>query len=161
LAGGEEDVLSTQGPLVKSQLSWKEAHEQLDNYDVLVILGGNSASILEKKAQPLDLISAFAKLQQDDPSKERTLLSVCTGSLFLAAQGILVGLSATTHPYYILPFEKLCGQAAKRDLDEFTDVQEDVRFVVNNLRFDLGDKDENPYIRRPSDARKLAHAAAR
>jgi len=161
LAGGEQDVLSSQGPLVKAQCSWKNAHENLDDYDVLVVLGGNSADILEKKAEPLDLINAWAKLQVEDPTKERTLLSVCTGSLFLAAQGILVGLAATTHPYHILQFEKLCGQAAKRDLDEFTDVQEDARFVVNNLRFDLGDKDENPYIRRPSEARKVAKAAAR
>jgi hypothetical protein len=31
-------------------------------------------------------------------------------------------------------------------------VIEDARYVVNNLRFDLGDEDENPYIRRKSDS---------
>jgi len=80
------------------------------------------------------------------------LLSICTGSLFLAQQGILAGLSATTHPDYITKLEIVCSQAAQRDLGERTDVVDDARYVVNNLRFDLGDEDENPYIRRKSDA---------
>lgn len=90
----------------------------------------------------------------------RTLLSICTGSLFLAQQGILSGLSATTHPDAIIRFENICSLAAQRDLTERTDVVEGVRYVVNNLRFELGDEDENPYIRserpdgrRPSNAR--------
>ena len=86
------------------------------------------------------------------------MLSICTGSLLLAQQGILAGLSATTHPDYIIKFENLCSQAAVRDLGERTDVVEDVRYVVNNLRFDLGDEDENPYVRRKSDARRPSNA---
>lgn len=90
----------------------------------------------------------------------RTLLSVCTGSLFLAQQGILAGLTATTHPDSLVRFENICSQAVLRDLGERTDVVEDTRYVVNNLRFELGDEDENPYVRhekpdgrRPSNAR--------
>jgi hypothetical protein len=49
-------------------------------------------------------------------------------------------------------FENACSKAAQRELAERTDVIEDARYVVNNLRFDLGDEDENPYIRRASDA---------
>jgi hypothetical protein len=48
-------------------------------------------------------------------------------------------------------FEILCSNAAQRDLQERTDVVEDARYVVNNLRFELGDEDENPYVRRKSD----------
>lgn len=95
----------------------------------------------------------------------RTLLSICTGSLFLAQQGILSGLSATTHPDAIIRFENICSLAAQRDLTERTDVVEGVRYVVNNLRFELGDEDENPYIRsdrpdgrRPSNARYVSFA---
>lgn len=87
-------------------------------------------------------------------------MSVCTGSLLLAQQGILAGLSATTHPDSIVRFENICSQAVQRDLGERTDVVEDTRYVVNNLRFELGDEDENPYVRntkpdgrRPSNAR--------
>lgn len=152
IAGGEPKVLSGQGVIIGSQISWKEAHERLSDFDVLVVLGGNVEAVLKEKAEPLNLITAFSEIQKEDPSRERTLLSICTGSLLLAQQGILAGLSATTHPDFIIKFENLCSQAAVRDLGERTDVVEDARYVVNNLRFELGDEDENPYIRRKSDA---------
>jgi putative intracellular protease/amidase len=80
-------------------------------------------------------------------------MSICTGSMFLAQQGILSGLSATTHPDYCAKFEKLNGEIAQRDLAERCDFVEE-RYVVNNLRFDLGNPEENPYVRRKSDARR-------
>ncbi|KAI1273365.1 ThiJ/PfpI family protein [Xylaria sp. FL0933] len=151
IAGAEPKVLSEQGVIIGSQISFKEAHERLSEFDVLVVVGGNSDGVLKGKTEPLSIISAFAELQKNDSSRERTLMSICTGSLFLAEQGILSGLSATTHPDYMTKFEILCSNAAQRDLQERTDVVEDARYVVNNLRFDLGDEDENPYIRRKSD----------
>merc|ERR1711988_581349 len=90
--------------------------------------------------------------QKKDPGRERTILSVCTGALFFAKEGILSGLSATTHPDFFTTFENLCSDAATRNLQERT-------YVVNNLRFDLGEEDDNPYIRRKSDAgRRLSNA---
>lgn len=151
-------MLSEQGVIVNSQCSWKEAHERLNDFDVVVVVGGNTQEILDKKEEPLDLISAYAELQKNDPSRERTLLSVCTGSLFLAQQGILSGLSATTHPDYITKIESMCSQNVVRGVGEHTDIIEDARYVVNNLRFELGDEDENPYIRRKSDASRPANA---
>ena len=106
---------------------------------------------IKAKAEPLGLITAYSEVQKKNPNRERTMFSVCTGSLFLAQQGILHGLSATTHPDYMTKFERLCSEAATHNLAERTDVIEDARYVVNNLRFDLGDEDENPYIRRKSD----------
>lgn len=138
--------------MIGSQATWKEAQDRLDDFDVVVILGGGSEAILKEKAQPLDLITAYSELQKKDPSRERTLLSICTGSLFLAKQGILSGLSATTHPDYITTLEILCSRVVIEGLGDHTDVQEDARYVVNNLRFEIGDEDENPYIRRKSDA---------
>lgn len=152
IAAGEPKVLSEEGVIIGSQASWKEAQERLDDFDVLVVLGGNSEEILKEKAQPLDLITAYSELQKKDPSRERTLLSICTGSLFLAKQGILSGLSATTHPDYITTLEILCSRIVIEGLGDHTDVQEDARYVVNNLRFEIGDEDENPYVRRKSDA---------
>merc|ERR1712000_785145 len=73
--GAEPKVLSEQGIIVGSQIP-------------------------DKEAQPFALISDFSELQKKDPARERTILSVCTGSLFLAKEGILSGLSATTHPDY-------------------------------------------------------------
>lgn len=158
IAGGEPQVLSDQGVLISSQISWKEAHERLNDFDVLVVLGGNSQAILKEKAEPLDLITAFAELQKNDPTRERTLFSVCTGSLFLAQQGVLSGLSATTHPEYTTTLANLCSQARARDLGEHTDVIDNERYVVNNLRFDLEDEDQSPYIRRKSDASRPPNA---
>ncbi|CAG9939064.1 hypothetical protein V2G26_000984 [Clonostachys chloroleuca] len=162
VAGAEPKVLSDQGVVVDSQITFKDAHERLEDFDILIILGGNSEEILAKEAEPLGLINDFSELQKKDPARERTILSICTGSLFLAREGILSGLAATTHPDYITKFENICSDAATRNLQERTDVIEDARYVVNNLRFDLGDEDENPYIRRksvdngrrPSNARK-------
>lgn len=144
--------MSEQGVVIGTQISFKEAYERLNDFDVLVIIGGDSANVLKSKAEPLPLIKAYAELQKSDSSRERTLLSVCTGSLFLAEQGILAGLAATTHPDYFTAFENICSHSSVRDGDDRTDVDEVARYVVNNLRFDLGDEDENPYIRRKSDA---------
>jgi hypothetical protein len=63
-------------------------------------------------------------------------------------------LSATTHPDYYAKFEKIASEIAMRDLAERCDVMEE-RYVVNNLRFDLGENpNENPYVRRKSDAKR-------
>ncbi|AEO55265.1 hypothetical protein MYCTH_2298922 [Thermothelomyces thermophilus ATCC 42464] len=158
IASGETNVLSEQGVIINSQCTWKEAYERLNDFDVVIVVGGNTQEILDKKEEPLNLISAYAELQKNDPSRERTLLSVCTGSLFLAQQGILSGLSATTHPDYITKIENMCSQNVVRGLGDHTDIIEDARYVVNNLRFDLGDEDENPYIRRKSDASRPTNA---
>jgi putative intracellular protease/amidase len=135
-------------------MDFAEAYKQLSTYDILVIPGGATDTILKTKSEPLGLIKAFSDLQKKHPEKERTLLSICTGSLFLAQQGILSGLQATTHPDFYARFEKICSEAAMRDLAERADVVEE-RYVVNNLRFDLGENPaENPYVRRKSDARR-------
>ena len=129
----------------------------------MVIPGGNTEDVLKNKTEPLNLIKAFAELQKKDPNRERTLMSVCTGSMLLAQQGILQGLAATTHPDYYTKLENICKATALRDLAERTDVMEE-RYVVNNGRFDLGeDLDENPYVyskrgRRTSVARKGSNA---
>ncbi|KAI1470727.1 class I glutamine amidotransferase-like protein [Daldinia caldariorum] len=153
IVASEKTVLSQQGVIVNSQITFKEAHERLDEFDVLIVVGSvDSDAILKEQSEPIPIIEAFAELQRKDYTRERTLMSVCTGALFLAEAGILEGLSATTHADYITKFEIVCSNAAQRDLQERTDVVEDARYVVNNLRFELGDEDENPYIRRKSDA---------
>ncbi|KAI1658534.1 class I glutamine amidotransferase-like protein [Daldinia decipiens] len=153
IVAAEPKVLSQQGVIIGAQINFKEAHERLDDFDLLIVVGSvDSSAILKEHSEPIPIIEAFAELQRKDYTRERTLMSVCTGSLFLAEAGILAGLSATTHTDYLTKFEIVCSNAAQRDLQERTDVVEDARYVVNNLRFDLGDEDENPYIRRKSDA---------
>jgi transcriptional regulator GlxA family with amidase domain len=152
IASTEPTVISEQGVQIKSHITFKEAHARLEDFDVLIVVGGNSAEVLEKELEPLGIINNFSELQKRDPARERTILSVCTGSLFLAQENILSGLSATTHPDYMTKFERICSEAATRNLTERTDVVEDARYVVNNLRFDVDDEDQSPYIRRTSDA---------
>lgn len=123
---------------------------------MLVIPGGGHQPVVEANAEPMKLIKAFAELQTKDPSKERTLFSICTGAFFLAEAGVLQGFAATTHPDYYTQFEIACSNASRKDTGELTDVMEE-RYVVNNARFDLGENlDENPYIvsKRPDGRRK-------
>ena len=148
-------------------MDFEDATDGLDDYDVLIIPGGSTDAVIEGKSEPIPLIKAWAELQKKDPSKERTLFSVCTGSLFLAVAGVLQGLAATTHPDFYTKFELLAQQAARNGGGIGTDVQEE-RYVVNNARFDLGDDlDENPFVftkrvdntgRRKSIARKGSDA---
>ncbi|KAK4984968.1 hypothetical protein LTR66_008320 [Elasticomyces elasticus] len=157
-ASAEEHTTAAQGCSFRAHMDFKEAHKRLAEFDVVVIPGGSTDDVLKSKAEPLGIIKAFSELQKKNPSRERTLLSICTGSLFLAQQGILAGLSATTHPDFYTKLENICKSAAQRDLAERTDVMEE-RYVVNNLRFDLGEnEDENPYIRRRSDGRRPSNA---
>ncbi|KAL1302434.1 hypothetical protein AAFC00_002827 [Neodothiora populina] len=159
-ASDDQSITANQGVDFRSNITFKEAHKRLAEFDVLIIPGGNTEFVLKNKLEPLSLVKAYAEIQMKNPSRERTLMSICTGSLFLAQAGVLAGLCATTHPDSIVKLENLCQSTAQRDLSERTDVMEE-RYVVNNLRFDLGEEDDNPYIRRrpdtgrrPSNARK-------
>jgi transcriptional regulator GlxA family with amidase domain len=156
-AAENEYTVSEQGASFRAHMEIKDAYARLKEFDVLIIPGGGVDAIIKNKSEPLGLIKAYADLQKKYPEKERTLLSICTGSLLLAQAGILNGLSATTHPDFYTKFEKICSEACQRDLAERCDVVEE-RYVVNNLRFDLGDIDENPYVRRKSDARRPSNA---
>jgi len=85
-------------------------------------------------------------------------MSVCSGSLFLAQAGVLQGLSATTHPDCYTKLESLCQIASHNDSGIRTDVMEE-RYVVNNARFDLGEKwEDNPFIsdKRPDGKQRKA-----
>ncbi|CAK7268836.1 hypothetical protein SEPCBS57363_003296 [Sporothrix epigloea] len=158
VAGPEPKLMSNQGIALCPHMAYKEAYERLEDIDVLVVVGAKTDEVIKSKAEPLGIIEKFAELQKKNPERERTLLSICTGSMFLAHLGILAGLSATTHPLAMTHFENLCSEAATRSLDERTNVIDDARYVVNNLRFDLGDEDNNPYIRRNSDTRRPSNA---
>ncbi|KAL8752716.1 MAG: hypothetical protein Q9184_005647 [Pyrenodesmia sp. 2 TL-2023] len=156
-AATSQGVTSSSGLTIKADIDIKTAHEDLSDYDVLIIPGGDGVeTVLKNNSEPLELIKAFAKLQISDPSKERTLMSIGTGSLLLAQTGILQGMAATTHPDYYTKMEIICKDAARRGDLEQTDVMEE-NYVVNNARFELGDKlEENPFVlsKRPDGRRK-------
>ncbi|KAE9972272.1 hypothetical protein BLS_004097 [Venturia inaequalis] len=162
VAAAKPAVKSAQGLTVKADIDLEDAVEDIGKWDIIVVPGGGTEGLLKANAEPMNLIKEYVKLQESDPSKERTLFSVCTGSLLLAQAGVLQGLAATTHPDYYLKLELACQDAARKGNLERTDVMEE-RYVVNNARFDLGEKwEENPFIldsrpdpvRRKSSARK-------
>lgn len=158
--GPEEHTMASQGCSYRAHMSYKEAYKRLKEFDVLVVPGGGWEEIIKNKSEPLGLIRAFADLQEHNSAKERTILSVDTGSLFLAHEGLLQGLSATTHPDQYIKLELLAQESAQKDLDTRTEVLEGERYVVNQGRFDLGENpDDNPYVfkktmRKMSSARK-------
>src|SRR5579871_1099436 len=123
-AENNNKVTSAQGIPVEPDMDFEEALDRLEEFGVIVVPGGNSEPILKANAEPINLIKKFTELQQKDPSKERTLMSVCTGSLFLAQAGVLQGLSATTHPDYYTKLEMLCQIASHNDSGIRTDVME-------------------------------------
>jgi putative intracellular protease/amidase len=153
-------VTSSQGMKVRVDMDYEDAYEEMEDADVLVVCGGNTDPIVDAQAEPIRIVQEYALLQKKDPSKERTLLSICTGSLFLATAGVLQGLAATTHPDYYARFEILCQNAAKNDSGVGTDVQEE-RYVVNNARYELGSNIlDNPFVfTKRSDVRKRSMGA--
>lgn len=145
-AGPSEYVVTAQGAGLRAHIDYAEAMKRLSEIDILIIPGGGHEAIIKAKGQPMQLIKAFTELQKKNPSRERSLMSVCTGSLVLGEAGILAGLTATTHPDYVTKLEIICSNAVQRDMSDRVDVVEE-RYVVNNLRFDLGEnEEENPYI---------------
>jgi len=79
-----------------------EVYATLADYDILIIPGGGSPGVLNGKTEPLYLIAAFAALPKRKDGRTRYILSVCTGSLFLAEAGVLDGF--VLFPYNITFF---------------------------------------------------------
>ncbi|EPS38673.1 hypothetical protein H072_7565 [Dactylellina haptotyla CBS 200.50] len=171
----ELKVQSSQGAMIEANMTVKQALDTLTEYDVLIVPGGGTPKEVNLRVDEpppqVPLVQAFVKIQEDDPKRERTLLSVCTGSLFLAQAGVLQGLYATTHPDYDVQLEMICQHASAHDTENRTEVLQNCRYVVNNARFDIGDTEDeeappNPFIqsydeyilskkeRRKSNARK-------
>ncbi|KAL1611799.1 hypothetical protein SLS60_000019 [Paraconiothyrium brasiliense] len=148
-AGTAAAMTSVQGLTIKADMDYEDALDELEDFDVVIIPGGEGVfDVLKNKSEPLGLLTKYVELQEKNPAKERTILAVDIGTLLLAQQGMLEGLAATTHPDYYTRLEQICQEASTRDLSMRTDVMEE-RYVVNNARFDLGENpDDNPYIIR-------------
>lgn len=144
-------------------MDFEDALEDIADYDVLIIPGGSVDPVLKEgeSSSIQKLIQKFVELQEGDPSKERTLLSVCTGSLFLAQAGHLQGMGATTHPDFYTKLEILCQEAARKGDYQQTDVME-VPYVVNNARYALDTEGkENPFVFSKKPAKERRRSIAR
>ena len=76
----------------------EEASKHIENFDILVIPGGNSSLLLQyarEKSPEFRFVESFVQLQSEE--KQRVLLSVCTGVALVASMGAFAGMKATTH----------------------------------------------------------------
>ena len=91
---------------VQRDITFNEAHLRLKEWDIIVVPGGNVPAMIDTRGdEPMTLLRAFAELAEGEkcascghgPARLRTVFSVCTGSIFLAAAGLLEERTATTH----------------------------------------------------------------
>ncbi|CRG82682.1 hypothetical protein PISL3812_00026 [Talaromyces islandicus] len=121
VAAPTEEVMTKQGVAIKRQISWEQAAASLADYDVLVAPG---SFLVETMAVCNDPDSPFIKMLRDfsklpastSKSGQRILLSICSGSFFLAAAGLLDGRRTTTHYTMISQLEELAAKYGKTDI---------------------------------------------
>ena len=100
---------------------------EIARFDILVIPGAapNTIQKLIKEHHPaLDFIAKFLHQSRLAPPKARTIQTVCTGALLLAAAGGLKNMRATTHTMGLDALRRLEPSATVLGMDEH-----DGRFV--------------------------------
>ncbi|PSN72455.1 class I glutamine amidotransferase-like protein [Corynespora cassiicola Philippines] len=100
--------------------SFAEVERDLESYDILVIPGAWPEAIvklldLDEGKQLLALIRRFAQLKPRAETGARVLQSVCSGSLILAAAGVLAGRKVTTHHLCFGELKEMADKAAGGD----------------------------------------------
>ncbi|KAI9742579.1 MAG: hypothetical protein M1818_003720 [Claussenomyces sp. TS43310] len=95
-----KDMTTTdEGIAIQRHVSIAEATKRLSQFDILIVPGGKMDVMMSLAADgnpEFDLLKAFAALPAREEDIERTIVSICTGALILAAAGILNGKQATT-----------------------------------------------------------------
>lgn len=129
VAATNEVTVSSQNLTVKRNISIRDAIDSIHDYDVLVVPGGRGARKLaqmEQTGEEAQLIRAFAE-HQPNATRERVLMSICTGALILAAGGWLKGLKATTHHSALSRLEDICSKHGSTEVVK-------ARFVDSGVR---------------------------
>lgn len=100
------------GTSINPDMTFDEAHDKLDYFDILVIPGG-PPSLIQSMAAADAPEAQFVKLFTTQPRRaggeERIAFSICDGSLFLAAAGALSNLRATSHHLMLGALKELDG----------------------------------------------------
>lgn len=108
----QSEVISTTTKLrVLRDISIEEATAKVESYDILLVPGGPPDVIvpLYKSDSPeLDFIRLFGNMPQLPEKKQRTIFSVCTGSLLLGSAGLLADLQATSHHMFLNELREAC-----------------------------------------------------
>ena len=105
---------------VQPDALFADVESKLEDYDLLVIPGADPhflTSYIETQ-EGKEIISLIKKFSELKPRKEqgsRVLQSVCTGTLLVAASGILANRSITTHHLSYDLVKKISDEAAGQD----------------------------------------------
>lgn len=100
--------------------SFSDVARKIEDYDVLVIPGANFdiISAFIKSSEGKELSETLRKFVASKPRQEtgkRVLQSVCTGSVLLAASGVLAGRNVTTHHLGFDMLKQVADEAAGGD----------------------------------------------
>jgi putative intracellular protease/amidase len=100
--------------------TFADVASRIEDYDILVIPGAHDATITnliksEEGAELLDLIRRFSAAKPRPETGKRYLQSVCTGSLLLAASGVLAGRTVTSHHTAVALLKQIADEAAGGD----------------------------------------------
>lgn len=101
-------------------LSFQTIQDNLNEYDLLVIPGGDPAALIayvktEEGKQVTKLIKKFSELEPRKEQGSRVLQTICTGTLIVAAAGILEKRTVTTHHIAYDLVKEMADEAAGGD----------------------------------------------
>ncbi|KAL6711548.1 hypothetical protein ACN47E_004482 [Coniothyrium glycines] len=113
-----DPIKSESGALVyKPNATFEEVSANIADYDILVVPGADfeTISALIKSPEGRDLSALLRKFVSCKPRQDvgqRVLQSVCTGSILLAASGILANRTITTHHHGFEMLQQVADEAA-------------------------------------------------
>jgi len=85
---------------IGADLTFEQAMQRLETFDICVVPGSSLtyiAAMVKKQGPEIQFIQSFAQQNSAPSRQERVVLSICTGSVLVAATGALTGLRATSH----------------------------------------------------------------
>jgi transcriptional regulator GlxA family with amidase domain len=94
------------------------------------------SSLVESEWEEFLFVRDFGFQAPRDGKTPRTILSICTGALFLGASGLLDGIKATTHHLFLDELRTLCETKGKTEVIHAKYVDGGVR--ENNIQIITG-----------------------
>lgn len=139
IIGRNEKVSTSTSLQIISGITLATAHSKLKDFDVLVVPGGPPQIVLplvESESEELQFVRDFGLQAPREGRLPQTILSICTGSLFLGASGLLDGMKATTHHLFLDELRTLCDKKGKTEVIQARYVDGGVR--ANNIQIITG-----------------------
>jgi len=121
IAANKHTTHTAEGAELVRDITFEAALDRVrkGDVDILIVPGGLSDGVMkeangqngEEEKLFLKIITEFAALEgHGRDGKERVLMSICTGALFLGSLGLLKGLEATTHHLSLDTLREVCAK---------------------------------------------------